>query len=90
MSAYEKLWGTEYLSTRALVNGHLVRENRVKQKDAFFGFSGKDKEGCDCGMCAPNNIDWNELTNTEKMVKATILKAQITAEQNGSLDITVL
>ena len=61
----------------------------MKQKDAFIGFSGDDKVGCDCGMCAPNNIDWNELTDTEKMVKAMILKAQITAEQNGSLDITV-
>ena len=61
----------------------------MKQKDAFFGLYGTDKEDCDCGMCAPNNIDWNALTNTEKMVKAMILKAQITAEQNGSLDITV-
>ena len=50
------------------------------QQDAFFGVSGKVRAACDCGMCAPNNIDWTKLTNTEKMVKAMILKAQITAE----------
>ena len=61
----------------------------MKQKDAFFGFYGKDKEDCDCGICASNNIDWNALTNTEKMVKAMILKAQMTAEKNGSMDNTV-
>ena len=55
----------------------------MKQKDAFFGFSGKDQVSCDCGMRAPRKIDWAALTNTEKLVKAMLLKAQITAELNG-------
>ena len=59
----------------------------MKQKDAFFGFCGKNQSVCDCGMCAPNNVDWTRLTNTEKMVKAMLLKAQITAELNEPLDI---
>jgi hypothetical protein len=48
--------------------------------DAFRGFSGPDKTPCDCGMCATITIDWSALTSTEKMVKAILLKAQITAE----------
>ena len=55
----------------------------MKQKDAFFGFSGKDQVLCDCGMCKSRKIDWTALTNTEKMVKAMLLKAHITAELNG-------
>lgn len=55
----------------------------MKQKDAFFGFSGKDQVSCDCGMCKSRKIDWTALTNTEKMVKAMLLKAHITAELNG-------
>ena len=62
----------------------------MKQQDAFFGLSGKDKKVCDCGMCAPNNIDWTTLTITEKMVKAMLLKAQITAELNKPMDNIVL
>ena len=48
--------------------------------DSFRGFSGPDKTPCDCGMCAAKTIDWSALTSTEKMVKAILLKAQITAE----------
>jgi len=58
----------------------IFKEHQMIQQDAFFGVSGKVRAACDCGMCAPNNIDWTKLTNTEKMVKAMILKAQITAE----------
>lgn len=35
---------------------------------------------CDCGMCAAKTVDWSALTSTEKMVKAILFKAQITAE----------
>ena len=59
----------------------------MKQKDAFFGFSGKDQVSCDCGMCKSRKIDWTALTNTEKMVKAMLLKAQITAELNGQTKV---
>ena len=48
--------------------------------DSFRRFSGRDQTPCDCGMCPPNTIDWSALTSTEKMVKAMLLKAQITAE----------
>lgn len=59
----------------------------MKQRDAFFGFSSKNRLACNCGMCAPDNIDWTALTNSEKMVKAMLLKAQITAELNEPLDL---
>ena len=62
----------------------------MKHKDVFFGFSGEDQSVCNCGMCGPNTIDWATLTNTEKMVKAMLLKAQITAELNEPLDILAL
>ncbi|MDC0583357.1 hypothetical protein OAO92_07785 [Paracoccaceae bacterium] len=48
--------------------------------DSFRRFSGRDQEPYDCGMCATSTIDWSALTSTEKMVKAILLKAQITAE----------
>ena len=48
--------------------------------DSFRGISGPDKTPCDCGMCAAKTVDWSALTSTEKIVKAILLKAQITAE----------
>ena len=48
--------------------------------DFFRVFSGPVKVPCDCGMCAAKSIDWSALTSTKKMVKAILLKAQITAE----------
>ena len=48
--------------------------------DFFGGFSGLGKTPCDCGMCAAKTVDWSALTSTEKMVKAILSKAQITAE----------
>ena len=38
---------------------------------------------CDCGMCIPIGSDWSELSNTEKLAKMIILKAQIAAEANS-------
>ena len=55
--------------------------------NSFRGFSGHDQAPCDCEMCAPNTIDWSALTNTEKMVKAILLKAQITAELEANAPI---
>ena len=77
------------VNTRALANVQPIKEHKMKQKDAFFGFSGKNQPACNCGMCAPDNIDWTALTNSEKMVKAMLLKSQITAELNEPLDILV-
>jgi hypothetical protein len=39
---------------------------------------------CDCGMCIPIGSHWSELSNTEKLAKMIILKAQIAAEYNAS------
>lgn len=43
-------------------------------------------EVCDCEVCATNQLDWAKLSNTEKMVKAMILKAQFAAELNRLFD----
>ena len=51
----------------------------------YRGFvSDKSIQHCDCGMCIPIGLDWSELSNTEKLAKMIILKAQIAAEANAS------
>ena len=41
-------------------------------------------QNCDCGMCIPIGSDWSDLSNTEKLAKMIILKAQIAAEANST------
>ena len=41
-----------------------------------------DQQGA-CGMCIPIGSDWSELSNTEKLAKMIILKAQMAAENNA-------
>ena len=49
----------------------------------YRGFvSGQNDNQCSCGMCIPMGSDWSELSNTEKLAKMIILKAQIAAETN--------
>ena len=51
----------------------------------YRGFvSYQSTEHCDCGMCIPIGSDWSELSNSEKLAKMIILKAQIAAEANAS------
>ena len=49
--------------------------------DNFFPIH---KKQCTCEYCSSLNVDWTKLTNTEKMAKALILKANIMAELNSS------
>ena len=52
---------------------------------AYRGFvSDQNDQQCECGMCIPIGLDWSELSNTEKLAKMIILKAQIAAEANAS------
>ena len=46
--------------------------------------SNQSNQNCACGMCIPIGLDWSELSNTEKLAKMIILKAQIAAEANAS------
>ena len=51
----------------------------------YRGFiTDQTNQPCDCGMCIPIGLDWSELSNTEKLAKMIILKAQIAAEANAS------
>ena len=43
-----------------------------------------NNQNCDCDICVPMDSDWSELSNTEKLAKMIILKAQIVAEYNAS------
>ena len=43
-------------------------------------------ETCQCEICAANRLDWSMLSNTDKMVKAMLLKAQFAAELNRFFD----
>ena len=40
----------------------------------------QNDQNCDCGMCIPIGSDWSDLSNTEKLAKMIILKAQIAAK----------
>ena len=52
---------------------------------AYRGFiSDQNDQHCDCGMCIPIGSNWSELSNTEKLAKMIILKAQIAAEANAN------
>ena len=47
----------------------------------YCGFvSDQNDNQCSCGMCISIGSDWSELSNTEKLAKMIILKAQIAAE----------
>ena len=51
----------------------------------YRGFvSDQSIQKCDCGMCIPIGSDWSDLSNTEKLAKMIILKAQIAAEANAN------
>ena len=50
----------------------------------YHGFvNGKDDQKAYCTLCVPIGSEWSELSNTEKMAKMIILKAQIAAEKNA-------
>ena len=53
-----------------------------------YGYRGlisdQNASKCDCGMCIPVASDWSELSNTEKLAKMIILKAQVAAEINAN------
>ena len=56
---------------------------------AYRGFlSDLNYQMCDCGMCVSIGSDWSELSNTEKLAKMIILKAQIAAENNAKQAVT--
>ena len=51
----------------------------------YRGFvSDQNDQRCVCGMCIPMGSDWSDLSNTEKLAKMIILKAQIAAEANAT------
>ena len=52
------------------------------------GFKGlmQTAESCQCEVCSANRLDWSRLSNTEKIVKALLLKAQFAAELNKFFD----
>ena len=50
----------------------------------FNNFFPKHQQQCNCEYCRSLNVDWTKLSETEKMVKALILKANIMAELNSS------
>ena len=51
----------------------------------YRGFvSDQNYNQCGCGMCIPIGSDWSDLSNTEKLAKMIILKAQIAAEANAN------
>ena len=61
-----------------------MRLNMIPQ-DGYRGFvNDNHKNPCDCGMCIPVGLDWSDLSNSEKLTKMIILKAQIAAETNAS------
>ncbi len=54
--------------------------------DSFKGVSGKLHELSGSDKESITAIDWTSLTNTEKMVKAIVIKAQWASRLNSFLD----
>ena len=55
----------------------------------YRGFvTDQNDQQCICGMCVPIGSDWSGLSNTEKLAKMIILKAQIAAENNAKQAVT--
>ena len=54
--------------------------------DSFKGVSGKLHELSGSDKDNTTAIDWTSLTNTEKMVKAIVIKAQWASRLNSFLD----
>ena len=55
----------------------------------YRGFvTDQNDQQCGCGICIPIGSDWSELSNTEKLAKMIILKAQIAAENNAKQTVT--
>ena len=46
--------------------------------------SDQNDKSCACGMCIPIDSEWSELSNTEKLAKMIVLKAQLAAEANAT------
>ena len=59
--------------------------NAMIPQESFKGLTQKF-EACQCEVCNTNRLDWSKLSNTEKMVKAMLLKAQFAAELNKFFD----
>ena len=50
----------------------------------YCGFvSNNIDKPCGCEMCIPIGSEWSDLSNTEKLAKMIILKAQIAAKANA-------
>ena len=54
----------------------------------LYGFKGligqKGGYVCDCSLCGGDQDNWTTLSETQKMVKAILLKAQCEAELNAT------
>ena len=52
----------------------------------LHGFGGKAGQPndykCDCNLCGGEQTDWEDLSNTQKMVRALILIAQYKVHEN--------
>ena len=52
----------------------------------FKGLTGRDGGYvCDCSLCGGDQDNWTTLSETQKMVKAILLKALCEAELNATL-----
>ena len=50
----------------------------------YHGLVNSDNEQpCECTLCVPIGSDWSELSNTEKLAKMIIFKAQLAADENA-------
>jgi hypothetical protein len=51
----------------------------------FSGLAGREQGyNCDCSLCGGNQGNWTTLSETQKMVKAIILRAQCEAELSAT------
>ena len=59
--------------------------NKMIPLNGFSGLAGRKQDyKCDCSLCGGNQDNWTTLSETQKMVKAIILKAQCEAELSAT------
>ena len=80
-----------YVSSRGRAWIHAERStvsqigNRMIPLYGFSGLAGRIQDyKCDCSLCGGNQDNWTALSETQKMVKAIILKAQCEAELSAT------
>ena len=77
-----------FVMGRSKIYAHRSMVNRIRCEMDFIYKCNEayvSKTECACEECRTVNVDWTRLSNSEKMVKALLLRAKFAAELNEPL-----